>query len=324
MKRSIFIVGLFLIAYGLSVGASTTLAQTFPNRPIQLIIPNVPGSIMDINARILSDELGKLLGTQIIVITKPGAATTLGTDALVRSKKDGYTLGYISTSSLIYTRIMNPETVPYDPFKDVEPLGLHLFLPLTVTVQESSPWKTFGELIDYAKKNPGKLRVSTIGVGGIDHFNLEITQAITGAQFTHVPFKGGESVITALLGGHVEVTCDAFGKIIPHVDSGKLRILLVSKKISGYPHIPIATELGYKQGLLSGWFAFYAPVGLPEEVKRVLIPAIEKAVKNPELKAKVEKMGYAVDYKSPAELNKLLIEEYERANDIALKLGLRK
>jgi tripartite-type tricarboxylate transporter receptor subunit TctC len=243
---------------------------------------------------------------------------------VTKSKKDGYTLGYLSASSLVYTRITHPETFPYDADRDLEPLGLHLFVPLTVTVQASSPWKTFGELIDYAKKNPGKLRVSTIGVGAIDHFNLEIIQSITGAQFTHVPFKGGESVITALLGGHVEVTFDAFGKVMPHVTSGKLRILLISKKMDESPNIPTATELGYKQGLLSTWFAFYAPTGIPEEVKRVLVTAIEKAIKNPELKAKVDKMGFLVEYKSPSELNKLMREDYETANAIALRIGLRK
>jgi tripartite-type tricarboxylate transporter receptor subunit TctC len=324
MKRYIFVVGLFLIVYGLSLGAPTAQAQPYPNRNIQLIIPNVPGSIMDINARVLTDDLGKTLGTQVIVIDKPGAASIFGTDVVAKSKKDGYTLGYLSASSLVYTRITHPETFPYDPDKDLDPLGLHLFVPLTVTVQASSPWKTFGELIDYAKKNPGKLRVSTIGVGAIDHFNLEIMQSITGAQFTHVPFKGGESVITALLGGHVEVTFDAFGKVNPHVDSGKLRILLISKKMPESPNIPTATELGYKQGLLSTWFAFYAPTGIPEEVKKVLVTAIEKAIKNPELKAKVDQMGFLVDYKSPSELNKLVREDYETANAIALKIGLRK
>ena len=325
MKRSVyFIIGLFLMMYGLSLGVSTTLAQSYPSRPIQLIIPNVAGSIMDINARILSDELGKLLGTQVVIVTKPGGASILGTDTVAKSKKDGYTIGYISASGLIYTRITHPETFPYDPDKDLEPLGLHLFIPLSVAVQASSPWKTFAELIDHAKKNPGKLRVSTIGVGAIDHFNLEVMQSITNTQFTMIPFKGGESVITALLGGHVEVTFDAFGKVKPHIDSGKLRVLLVSKKMAGYPDIPTAMDLGYKQGLLSTWFAFYAPSGLPEDVKKTLVTAIEKAVKNPELKAKAEKLGFVVDYKSPAELNKLKKEEYEVAAALAAKMGLKK
>ena len=324
MKRFTLVAVLCLILCGLGIDVTPTVAQPYPNRPIQLIIPNVPGSIMDINARVVSEELGKILGTQIVVVTKPGAATILGSDVLAKSKKDGYTLGYLSASSLVYTRITHPETYPFNPDKDLEPLGLHLFVPLTVTVQETSPWKTFNELIDYAKKNPGKLRVSTIGVGAIDHFNLEVMQSITGAQFTHVPFKGGESVITALLGGHVEVTFDAFGKIIPHVEAGKLRILLVSKKIPEYPNIPTATELGYKQGLLSTWFGFYGPSGIPEEVKKVLVPAIEKAIKNPELKAKLEKLGYVVDYKTPLEQDKVKVEDYETANAIALKIGLRK
>ncbi len=107
---------------------------------------------------------------------------------------------------MVYARVTEPAGVPYDPVKDFDPLGLHTFFPLSVAVQASSPWKTFNELVDYAKKNPGKLRVSTAGMGSTANFNVEITQSLTGAQFTHVPFKGGEAVVTALLGGHVEVT----------------------------------------------------------------------------------------------------------------------
>jgi len=180
------------------------------------------------------------------------------------------------------------------------------------------------ELVDYAKKNPGKLRVSTTGVGSTDHFNVGIIQSVTGAQFTHVPFKGGESVVAALLGGHVEVTFDTLSKVLPHVEAGKLRILVISKKRAEFPNIPTLTELGYKQGMISAWFGFYAPAGIPEEVKNTLVTAIEKAINNPELKAKTEKLGFIVDYKSPAEARKLGEEDYERALQIAEKLGLRK
>ncbi|MEW6665400.1 MAG: tripartite tricarboxylate transporter substrate binding protein [Thermodesulfobacteriota bacterium] len=324
MKRTVLLVFLALVACSVSLNASVAYAQRFPDRPIQLIVPNVPGSIMDINARLLTEEMGKILGTQIVALNKPGAASTLGTSELVRSKKDGYTIGYLSASSVIYTRISNPEAVHYDPAKDLEPLGLHVFVPLTVTVQETSPWKTFPELVDHARKNPGKLRVSTIGVGGIDHFNLEIIQSTAGVEFTHVPFKGGESVITALMGGHVEVTFDAFGKILPHADAGKLRMLLISKKMPGYEKIPTATELGCKQDLLSTWFAFYAPAGLPEDVKKSLVSAVQKTVTNPEFKAKAVKMGYVPEYKSPADLSKLVAADYGVAGAIAKKIGVKK
>ena len=323
MKRSLSLVGLLLVVLGLSLGASTTFAQPYPNRPIQLIIPGAAGSILDIAGRLTGDELGKILGAQLVPVVKPGAGFTLGTDFVARSKKDGYTLAYTNSAAIVFTRALNPETVPYDPDKDLDPLGLHLYFPNAIAVQASAPWKNFKELVEYAKKNPNQLRVSTTGTGSTSHFNLEILQSLTGAQFNHVPFKGGESVITALLGGHVEMTFDAVSKIKPHVEAGKMRILLSTSKVPDLPDIPTITELGYKQELFTSWFAMYGPAGLPEEVKRVLIPAVEKAVKNPELKAKVQKMDFVVDYKPPAEQKRLAADEYEKASAIAVKVGLR-
>jgi len=307
----------------LSLTASPAQAQPYPNHAIQLIIPIPAGGGGDVNGRILVDELGRILGQQIVVTNKPGASDTLGTDALAKSRKDGYTLGYTSSAAMVYSRVTNPQSVPYDPVKDFDPLALHTFFPLSVAVQANSPWKTFKDLIDYAKKNPGKLRVSTAGVGSTSNFDVEIVQSLTGAQFTHVPFKGGEAVVTALLGGHVEVSFDIVGKFQPHVDAGKVRLLLVSRKLASLPNLPTITELGYKRDLLSGWHAMFGPAGLPEDVKKVLIPAIEKAVKNPEGKAKIEKLGYVVEYKSPADLKKLMIDDYETASAIAAKLGLQ-
>ena len=166
-----------------------------------------------------------------------------------------------------------------------------------MAVQASSPWKTFKELVDYAKTNPGKLRVSTAGVGSTSNFDVEIVQSLTGAQFTHVPFKGGEAVVTALLGGHVEVSFDIVGKFAPHVDAGKLRLLLVSRKVGNLPNLPTITELGYKRDLLSGWHAMFGPAGLPEEVKKVLVPAIEKAVKIPRVKVRLKNWDMLLNIK---------------------------
>jgi tripartite-type tricarboxylate transporter receptor subunit TctC len=324
MKTILRIFTLVLMTCALTVTAPMVWAQSYPNRPIQLIIPIPAGGGGDVNGRLLVEELIKILGQQIMVVNKPGASDTLGTDALAKSKKDGYTLGYTSSAAMVFARVTNPETVPYDPVKDFDPLGSHTFFPLAVAVQTGSPWKTFNDLVDYAKKNPGKLRVSTAGVGSTANFDVEITQTLTGAEFTHVPFKGGEAVVTALLGGHVELSYDIVGKFMPHVEAGKLRILLVSRKISFLPNIPTITELGYKRDLLSGWHGMFGPAGLSEEVKKVLIPAIEKAVKQPETKAKIEKVGYAVEYKSPEEQRRLIVNDYETAKAIAVKLGLSK
>lgn len=321
VRHLVLFIVMFLVGLCTLV-APVAHAQKYPDRPIQLVIPYVAGATGDITARMLAEELEKILGTKVIPINKPGASAVLGTDVVVRSKKDGYTLLYAGASALVYAPVSNPEIVHYDPFKDVEPLGFHYFFPQTITVRSDSPWKTFPELVDYAKKNPGKLRVSTIGVGSTPHFILEMIMSITGTQFTHVPFEGGETVMTALLGGHVEVTCDGFAKVKPHADAGKMRVLLITNKMPAFPEIPTITELGYKQSLFATWFALYAPAGIPEEVRKILVPAIEKAVNL--TKPKIDKMGSIAEYKSPAELKKMTEEDYKKALEIAKRIGLRK
>jgi tripartite-type tricarboxylate transporter receptor subunit TctC len=322
MRRFAFVVGLFLVVYGWGVATPTLQAQPYPNRPIQLIIPGAAGLMQDIPGRLLSEEVGKLIKQQIVVLNKPGASMTLGTDAVAKSKKDGYTLLFTATAPLVYPRVFDPQSVPYDPDKELEPLGGRALISFTVTVQESSPWKTFGELIDYAKKNPEKLRVGTPGVETAANFDLQIVQSLTNTQFIHIPITKGPAV--SLLGGHIEVVVLPITEVISYAEAKKLRILLVSNKMPEIPDVPTPRELGYKQDLLPTWFGFYGPSGLPEEVKRVLVPAIEQVIKNPEMKAKLEKMHFVVDYKSPAEMRKLATEEYETVSTMAKKLGLGK
>jgi len=322
MRRFAFIFVLFSVAYGWSAGTATLQAQPYPNRPIQLIIPGAAGLMQDIPGRLLSEEVGKLIKQQIVVLNKPGASMTLGTDAVAKSKKDGYTLLFTATAPLVYPRVFDPQSVPYDPDKELEPLGGRALISFTVTVQESSPWKTFEELIDYAKKNPEKLRVGTPGVETAANFDLQIIQSLTNTQFIHIPITKGPAV--SLLGGHIEVVVLPITEVISYAEAKKLRILLVSNKMPEIPNVPTPKELGYKQDLLPTWFGFYGPSGMPEEVKKVLVPAIEQVIKNPEMKAKLERMHFVVDYKSPAEMRKLATEEYETVSTMAKKLGLGK
>lgn len=320
-KALSLVVILFVVGFSIQMPL-VSFAQKYPDRPIQLVVPNAAGSLADITARMVASELEKAIGTKIIANNKPGAAQVLGTDFVIRGKKDGYTLLYTGSSPLIYAPITNPEIVHYDPGKDLEPLGLHYLSCPSFNVRADAPWKTFPEIIDFAKKNPGKLRVATSGVGHPTHFMLEVIQAVTGAQFTHVPFEGGETVTTAVLGGHVEASCDAYSKQKPLAEAGKMRVLLITYKMPSAPQIPTITEFGYKQELPSSWFALFAASGIPEDAKKVLVPAIEKAVKD--TKPKIDNMGGVLAYKSPAEFRKMWEVEYRQISEIALKIGMGK
>ncbi|MBP1708810.1 MAG: tricarboxylate binding receptor [Deltaproteobacteria bacterium] len=320
-KALSLVVILFVVGFGIQMPL-VSFAQKYPDRPIQLVVPNAAGSLADITARMVASELEKAIGTKIIANNKPGAAQVLGTDFVIRGKKDGYTLLYTGSSPLIYAPITNPEIVHYDPGKDLEPLGLHYLSCPSFNVRADAPWKTFPEIIDFAKKNPGKLRVATSGVGHPTHFMLEVIQAVTGAQFTHVPFEGGETVTTAVLGGHVEASCDAYSKQKPLAEAGKMRVLLITYKMPSAPQIPTITEFGYKQELPSSWFALFAASGIPEDAKKVLVPAIEKAVKD--TKPKIDNMGGVLAYKSPAEFRKMWEVEYKQISEIAAKIGMGK
>lgn len=245
MRCFVFFGCVVLFVYAFGLAGLPLQAQPYPHRPIQLIIPMGPGTGTDINGRILTEELKRILKTEIFVVNKPGASQTIGTDAVVKSKKDGYTLLYAGGAAII-AKAIEPETVPYDPLRDLEPLGLHAFFPVVIAVPESSPCKTFNDFLDDAKKAPGKTRISSLGFQTHSSFNLVILESLTGAKFNQVPFKEGMAAITNMLGGNVEATCISMSMVLPFVSQGKTRILLTSKKMMEFPEIPVLNDLGYK------------------------------------------------------------------------------
>jgi tripartite-type tricarboxylate transporter receptor subunit TctC len=324
MKRFMTILGFLLLVDVVLVGTANLQAQPYPAHPIQLVIPGAPGDAVDIAARSAAEELAKILKVPIVPLNKPGGGSILGTEFAVKSKKDGYTLLYALSSGLIYNPAMNPDSVPYDPIHDLEPLGMHVNFPTVISVRADSPWKHFSEMVEYAQKNPGKFRCGTLGVGSINHFQLEIIKSITNTDINMVPFKGASPVVTAVLGGHIEAAFVAVVLSQPHYESGKLRGILLDHKVAALPDIPTLRDLGYPQDLPVSFFGFFATAGIPDEAKKVLIPAIEKAIKTPEVMTKLQKLWYITNYKSPAELRQMLTENYEKAKSIAKKMGANK
>jgi tripartite-type tricarboxylate transporter receptor subunit TctC len=299
-------------------------AQAYPNQTISVVMPLAAGDAADIACRAMAEELSKLLKVPVIVVNKPGAGGTLGTDSAVKAKKDGYTILLTNNAALIYNRILTPESVQYDPFKDLTPLGLATRFPLLLIVRPDAPYKSFNELVEFSKKNPGKIRVGTVGAGSVGHFTLEIINSLTGAGLTMVPFKGASPGVTALLGGHVEGGVLALGTLLSHVKSGAMKGILTSSQIPEYPEIPTLSQLGYRQNLFGVWLGFFAPSGVPQEVTKALVPAIEKAVKDPAVVSKLAGLGMVQDYVPPEKLFAEVREEHRIVEEIAKKAGLVK
>jgi tripartite-type tricarboxylate transporter receptor subunit TctC len=312
------------IAFSVLGGSSQLFGQAYPDRAINLVIPMAPGDGVDVAGRLMADELAKLLKVPVVVLNKPGAGGGVGTDLVAKAKNDGYTLLLTPSAPIIYNKMLHPEDVPYDSFKDLTPLGLTTLTPIIMAIRSDAPYKDFKEMMDYANKNPGKVRCGTMGVGSVGDFDTEIVKALAGMNVTAVPFKGASPAITALLGGHVEAAAVALGPMINHMRSGKAKGIVISNKFYEFPDIPTFKQLGYQQDLLGVWFAFYAPAGVPAQIKETLALAIEKVVKDPTLSSKVAQMGMIQEFELPEKLFARMQEEYRTVEEIAKKSGLRK
>jgi len=315
MKKICSIKILFLSFLALLFLTSLLMAETYPSQPIQMIITLAPGDGLDLTGRAIAQELSKNLNIPIVPINKTGGGGTIGADFVAKSKKDGYTMLFIN-SNIIYTYATNPENIPYNPFQDLEPLCQAVSIPLLIAVRADSPWKTFQELVEYMKQNPGKIRGSSTGVGSVGHFGYEVIRLVTGQAINMIPYKGASPGLVALLGGHVEVAIPSWSLVLPQLKAGKVKILLSSKKIPEIPDVPTLKQLGYKYDMSSVWFGFFLPSGVQDSVKRILLTNLEKSIKSPEVNRAFQNIGAFEDYKSSAEFRKMMIEEYEMVKEL--------
>jgi len=322
MLKRIFI--LVITPFLIFCSASQLFAQKYPDRPITLIIPMAPGDALDICGRLMADELSKLLKVLVTPLNKPGATATLGTDMVVKAKKDGYTILLTNSASIITAKVLQPEIVPYDPFKDLTPLGMFNYMPMIIVIPKDAPYKNVKELVEYAKKNPDKIRCGTAGVKSISDFNVELFQILTETKITTIPFKGATPSVTALLGGHIEVGSLTITPYLSHMRSGVVKGIVVSKNFPEFPNIPTLKQLGYKQDLIDVWNALFAPAGVPTEVTEILVPAIEKVVRDPAISSKLAEMGIYQEYLPPDKLLVKMQEESRMVEEIAKKFRMVK
>ncbi|MFH1757585.1 MAG: tripartite tricarboxylate transporter substrate binding protein [Pseudomonadota bacterium] len=302
--------------------SSAQASSDYPNKPIQVIVGWTAGASEDLRFRSLAPKMEEVLGQPIVVINKPGAAAAISMTLIAKAKPDGYTIGNSSSSSLLFKPHM--EKMEYNTLTDFTFIAGTCTQPYAIVVRNDAPWKTFQSFIDYAKKNPGKIKYGTYGVGGGVHIFIDAIGKNLGLKWGHVPFKGDQPNITALLGGHVPVsgTSSAF---IPHAKAGKLRPLAIfsDERLRAFPDVPTLKECGFNFDYR--WteiLGFSGPKGLPPEIVGKLENAIKQAVDSIPFKNAMGQLENEAKFRNSQTFTKIIHELYPQVGKMVEQAGL--
>jgi tripartite-type tricarboxylate transporter receptor subunit TctC len=299
-----------LASLGLVTLTSIASAQSFPDRPITLVVPNPPGGLVDTSARLLSEPLTRVIGQTIVVDNKPGASGNIAYQYVANAKPDGYTL-LISYSGY---HVGNPalmDKLPWDPIKDFSPIALLTVSTNVIAVHPSVPVNNLKEFIAYAKANPGKLNYASQGNGSVSHIGTEMFKQTTGIEMVHVPYKGSGPAIQDVLAGQVQVFISTPPSLMQHVQSGKLKGLAVTGKNRhpGMPNVPTTAEAGLPSFQLESWVGLFAPAATPSAVVTKLTDSVKKSLALPEVKERADAAGVELRYLTPTQTEALVKKE---------------
>jgi len=289
--------------------SSSAWGLDYPTKPINLIIGAPPGGPLDSHARILGEVASKELGAPIVIINKAGPGGALAASFVANEKPDGYT--FLVTSSATMTA--NFAIFPNLSYKrtDLIPLFMSMLVPVNIAVRVESPYKSLKELLDAAKRNPGKIRsgsysptLSLVWEGLLKQEGIDIV---------HLMYKGAADVFVAVMGGHIDCYLDALTPMVPHIEAGKIRLLasVSSKRNKHYPDVPTLKELGYSSFSRDLWSGFFAPAGLPQPIMDKIVPVFEKTLSLPNVQAQMEKVGVFANFMGPKEFANFVDEEYK-------------
>src|SRR5450759_346392 len=313
-----------LIAFLLVCTVIASTAADYPDHPIRLIVPQAAGSATDTTARILGAELGAELGQQIIIDDRPGGALTIGLDLVAKSPPDGYTLGMGPIGALAITRHMVAK-LPYDIERDFQPIALVTRGHLLLAVSPKLPVNSVKELIDYAKKNPGKLSNASSSNGSPGHIGGELFKYMTGTEIVHVPYRGGSLAINDLIAGHVDLMFESLQSIATFASFGKVHALAVSgaKRSPAFPQLPTIAEAGVPGYLAATWTGVIAPAGVPRPIVDKLNTAINKVLTSEAFKEKFAKIGDEPGGGSPEEFAETIRTDSAKWADVIKRAGAK-
>jgi tripartite-type tricarboxylate transporter receptor subunit TctC len=286
-------------------------AQTYPSRPVRIIVTVPPGAGSDFTARLIGQWLSERLGQQFIIENRPGGGGNIGTEAVVRAPPNGYTLLMIGSGNIINTTLY--EKLKFNFIRDIAPVASLVHLPLIMEVNLSVPVKTVPEFIAYAKANPGKLNMASAGNGGFSHIAGELFKIMTDIDMAHIPYQGGAPALTDLLGGRVQVMFSAITDSIEYVRAGRLRALAVTSasRLEILPGIPPVGEFipGFEA---SSFYGIGAPKNTSPEIIDKLNREINAALADPKIRTRLADMGTTILSGSSSDLGKLIVEETEK------------
>jgi tripartite-type tricarboxylate transporter receptor subunit TctC len=292
--------------------AGASWAQTFPAKPITIIVPQAPGGANDVIARAIANKLGNRMGQVFVVENRAGAGGNVGTSFVARAPADGYTLLLTAQSA----QTINPalyRKIPFDPVKDFAPIMTVATAPYLLAVNPSVPANNLRELIALAKANPAKLNIASAGNGTLNHLLAEMLKSAEGLQITHVPYKGAAAAATDLVGGQVQMTFGSFPGLMPFVRSGQLRALGVAtaQRTPLAPELPTLAET-VPSLEVNSWYGLFAPAGTPKAIVTRLQTEFAQVLQTPEMKDFMMTQGAVAAPSTPEELSKLLGEDLVR------------
>ena len=300
----------------LAVVSQFALAQTYPSKPVRLVVGLAPGGATDIMARTLTPGFGEELGQPVVVDNRPGAAGSIGASTVAKSPPDGYTL-FLASSSFTSNAVL-AKNGAYDPIADFEPITNIASGPFLLVVRNSLPVKSVKELIAYAKANPGKLNYASSGIGSTAHLTSELLKRAAGIEMTHIVYRGAGPALADVLGGQVDLMFASIVSSLHHAKDGKLRALAVTsaRRSAVLPEFPTVAEAGVPGFEVVGYFGLLAPAHTPPAIISTVHAAVLRAIKRPEFAQRIGADGAEPDGCSPAELRALLQRDMKTLGDL--------
>jgi tripartite-type tricarboxylate transporter receptor subunit TctC len=312
-----------LVAGMMAAGAAAAQSQ-YPDKPIRLIVPQAPGSATDTLARLIIAELAPIIGQTIVIENKPGAAFTIGLDLVAKSAPDGYTLGMAPVGAIAISPNMIAK-VPYNVERDFQPVMLATRGHLLLAVSPKSPFHSVRDIIEAARRDPGKLTNASSASGSPGHVGAELFKVMTGTNIVHVPYRGGAAATSDLIAGHVDIMFESLNSIAPHAKSGEVRALAVSgaRRSPGFPELPTVAEAGVPGYDAPTWSGVVGPAGMPREIVMKLNTALNRVVTTP---AFIQRFGVIGDEPAggtPEEFGALIRNEVAKWADVIKRSGAK-